>query len=294
MGNVTVSPPDDRTTLAFCRVPAHVDGMAPFGFARRRLVPALLLIVLPILPSIVAGQTPARADGSAEQTGGLVGTVVDVIGKPMADVEVYLAKSGRVFRTDSRGIWRIPNPPIGPVVVVARAVGYVPYVREVVVTSAANDSVTLLLRRYPRTLTAVQITANSNAAAADAEVVAERLMQMKVSAGRLYTRAQILEQRPYSLAELIQGVPGIVVRRVDREVIATTTRAGTGSSQVEGQGPCQLQFYINGTPVDNEGALTLDPLNFRSVEVYPQTVLLPGLPSRGDKCGAIVVNMLRR
>ncbi|MCC6245795.1 MAG: carboxypeptidase regulatory-like domain-containing protein [Gemmatimonadaceae bacterium] len=242
----------------------------------------------------VDAQGGARTDSSGRENGGLVGTVVDVIGKPMADVEVYLAKSGRVVRTDSRGVWRVPNPSIGPVVVVARAVGYVPYVREVVVTSGVNDSVTLLLRRYPRTLSAVQITANSNAATADAEIVAERLKQMKVSAGRLYTRTQILEQRPYSLAELIQGVPGIVVKRVDREIIATSTRSGIGSSQVDGQGPCQLQFYINGTPVDNEGALTLDPLNFRSVEVYPQTVLLPGLPSRGDKCGAIVVNMLRR
>lgn len=267
--------------------------MTPHVFARCRQVSALVLM-LSTASATVSAQSTAGEAASARESGGLVGTVIDVVGKPMADVEVYLAKSGRVFRTDSRGVWRVPNPPIGPVVVVARSVGYVPYVREVVVTSGANDSVTLLLRRYPRTLTAVQITANSNAAAADAEVVAERLMQMKVSAGRLYTRAQILEQRPYSLAELIQGVPGIIVRRVDREIIATTTRAGTGSSQVEGQGACQLQFYINGTPIDNEGALTLDPLNFRSVEVYPQTVLLPGLPSRGDKCGAIVVNMLRR
>jgi hypothetical protein len=223
----------------------------------------------------------------------LLGTVVDVIGQPMADVEVYLAKTDRSVRTDARGVWRIAKPPIGPHVVVARSVGYVPFVREIIIGNTPTDTIALLLRRYPRTLTAVQITAQSNATAADAAFVAERLMQMKVSAGRLYTREQILEQRPYSIAELVQGVPGIIVSRGRGEITATSTRAGVGIMNTEGQA-CQLQFYLNSTPIDNEGVATIDPLSVRSVEVYPQTVLLPGLPMRSDKCGAIVINMMRR
>jgi hypothetical protein len=268
--------------------------MIPIGFVRPRC-PAALLLVLLALPVGLSAQArgAAATDTAVLPLVGLMGSVVDVVGKPMPDVEVYVAKTDRVVRTDARGNWHIPNSPTGPVVVVARRIGYVPYVREVIVNSATNDSVTLVLRRYPRTLTAVQITARSNATAADAEVVAERLMQMRVSSGRLFTRAQILEQRPYSLAELVQGIPGIIVRRGQGEIVATTTRAGVGIMTNDGQ-PCQLQFYINGTPIDNEGAATLDPLDFRSVEVYPQTVLLPGLPMRGDKCGAIGVNMLRQ
>lgn len=268
--------------------------MAPSGFSPCRFVAALLLAAL-VCPAQLQAQRGAgsASDSAARPPAGLIGTVVDVVGKPMSDVEVYVAKSDRVVRTDERGAWRIPNPPMGPVVVVARRIGYVPYVREVIVGSGANDSVSMILRRYPRTLSAVQITARSNATAADAEVVAERLMQMRVSSGRLFTRSQILEQRPYSLAELVQGIPGIIVRRDQGEIVATTTRAGVGVMNTEGQ-PCQLQFYINGTPIDNQGAASLDPLDFRSVEVYPQTVLLPGLPMRGDKCGAIVVNMVRQ
>lgn len=265
----------------------------------------LLATTVTLLSGAPLGAQSSRAPrpdavASPRPSGLLVGTVVDAIGRPMADVDVYLARSGQRTRTDGRGVWRFTDPPAGPQVVVARSIGYVPFLREVMIGSASNDSIHLLLRRYPRTLSAVEITARSNAAAADAEVLAERMMQLKVGAGRLFTREQILETRPYSIAELVQGVPGILVRRgrsaEERgQVIATSLRAGTGimNPNADGSG-CPLQFYLDNTPIDNEGVGQLDPLSFRSVEVYPNTVLLPGLPMRPDRCGAIIINTLRR
>ena len=281
------------------RSPFHRTGAT---FAVRHL-PVIAVVLSHALGAPLAAQDrSARTDAAQSPVarGLLIGTVVDAIGRPMPDVDIYLARAGQRARTDARGVWRIADPPAGPQVVVARSIGYVPFVREVVVGSAANDSVHLLLRRYPRTLTAVEITARTNAAAANAEVLAERLMQLKVGAGRLYTREQILEQRPYSIAELIQGVPGIVVRRGRSEqerglVIATSLRAGTGimNPNADGSG-CPLQFYLDNTPIENDGVGQLDPMSFRSVEVYPNTVLLPGLPMRPDRCGAIIINSIRR
>ncbi|MCA0375190.1 MAG: carboxypeptidase-like regulatory domain-containing protein [Gemmatimonadetes bacterium] len=234
----------------------------------------------------------APAVGRVDQ---FVGLVVDVIGKPMADIEVFLSRTDRAVRTDARGIFRFEQPPVGPHVVVGRSIGYVPYQREVIIGSATSDTVTLVMRRYPRTLSTVEITAKTNAATADAALVADRLVQMKASAGRLYTREQILELRPYSVAELVQGVPGILLKRGQGEITAVTTRSGVGVfNNSETGAPCQLQFYLNTTPLEAEGVAQLDPLTFRSVEVYPQTVLLPGLPSRPDRCGAIVINTMRR
>lgn len=62
---------------------------------------------------------------------------------------------------------------------------------------------------------------------------------------------------------------------------------------VEGQ-LCQLQFFLDNTAIDNESVAALDPLTFRSVEVYPQVVQLTGLAMRPDRCGAIVINSIRR
>ena len=276
--------------------------MVPRRAGRLRVLLGIALGHALCAPLLAQDRPAIRTDAARSTTARdlLVGTVVDAVGKPMVDVDVYLARAGIRTRTDARGVWRIAEPPAGPQVVVARSIGYVPFLREIVIGSAANDSVHLLLRRYPRTLSAVEITARSNAAAANAEVLAERLMQLKVGAGRLYTRDQILEQRPYSIAELIQGVPGLMVRRgrSDEErgqVIATSLRAGTGimNPNADGSG-CPLQFYLDNTPIDNEGVGQLDPLTFRSVEVYPNTVLLPGLAMRPDRCGAIIINTMRR
>ena len=232
-------------------------------------------------------------DSLARQPDELVGTVVDAVGQAMAQVEVYLAGTDRSTRTDARGHWRFVNPPAGAHVVVARRTGYVPYVREVVIASRFNDTLSLLLRRFPTTLSTVEINARAASATSDAAVVAERLMQIRIGTGRLFTRDEILRMRPHSISEMLFGIPGITVTRSQDAITATSTRAGVGVMNVEGQ-QCQLQFYLDNTPIANEALPSLDPMMFRSVEVYPQTVILTGLPSRPDKCGAIVINSMRR
>jgi len=259
----------------------------------RTLVAALILGVS--MGQAVRAQERLRTstDSARRDMDALVGTVVDAAGKPMAQVEVYLAGTDRTTRTDTLGVWRFTNPPPGPRVVVARRTGYVPYVREVVVGSQGNDTLSLLLRHFPTTLSAVQINARASNAQADAELVAERLTQIRVGTGRLFVRDEILKVRPQSIAELIFGIPGIAVTRGQTDIVVTSTRAGVGVMNVEGQ-QCQLQFFLDNTPIDNEAVRNLDPMTFRSVEVYPQAVILTGLPLRPGKCGAIVINSVRR
>lgn len=222
----------------------------------------------------------------------LVGTVVDVIGRPMAGIEVYIASTDRTTRTDARGVFRFDNPPVGPRVVVARELGYVPYVRELMVGSRGNDTLAMLLRKFPRTLSTIQVRDQTAFATTNANIIAERLQQLRVGSGRLFTRNQILQMRPLSVAELITGVPGIAVTRAQDSIAITSTRGGFGTTR-DGQ-PCALQVFLDNTPIDNQALPALDPAFFRSVEVYPQVLLLTGLAIRADKCGAVVINTVRR
>jgi hypothetical protein len=264
------------------------------------------LLLAPV-PEALSAQSSAASSGRSQQRGGpeLVGWVVDAAGKPMADAEVLLAGAKQTTRTDARGFWRFEDPPTGPNVVLARGIGYVPYSKELVIGRAQNDTITLLLRRFPRTLSAVEITARTNSATASAMVQAERMIQMRVGTGRLYTRDYILEMRPYSIAELIQGVPGMTVQRLREQgnegtIVAFISRNRGGASAVQGErsdgsnGQCPMQFFLDTTPIEGDQVGRLDPTTFRSVEVYPMNVLIPGLPQRGDRCGAIVINSLRR
>lgn len=280
--------------LALFQDPLHLYHMCPRFTANCRSLTALFAAGALLVGSEIAGaQDRATADSARRRENTLVGTVVDVIGKPMQQVEVYIAGTDRSVRTDSRGVWRFTDPPVGPRVIVARQFGFVPYVREVQVGAIAIDSVVLVLRRYPRTLSTVEVNARTALATSAANEISERLLQMQVGSGRLFTRDHILQMRPFSIAELIWGVPGIAVRRGQGEIVVTSTRAGVGIMNVDGQ-QCQLQFYLNTTPISNEGVSQLDPMTFRSVEVYPQTVQLTGLPTRNDRCGAVVINMMRR
>jgi hypothetical protein len=272
----------------------HLSQMRPRSAAMVGRLTGLLSAGAILVASATAGaQNRAGQDSARRRENILVGTVVDVVGKPMDQVEVYIAGTERTVRTDTRGVWRFANPPAGPRVVVARQLGYVPYVREVQVGATAIDSIVLVLRRYPRTLSTVEVTARTKLATSAANEMSERLLQMQVGSGRLFTREQILQMRPFSIAELIFGIPGIAVSRGQGEIIVTSTRAGVGIMNVEGR-QCQLQFYLNTTPIGNEAVSQLDPMTFRSVEVYPQTVQLTGLPTRNDRCGAIVINTMRR
>lgn len=260
------------------------------------------LLAMLMAPSALWAQSATPPTRAASE---IVGWVVDAVGKPIGDAEVLIAGTPRSTRSDARGVWRFTNPPTGPHVVLAREIGYVPYAREVIMGRATNDTLTLLLRRYPRTLSTVEVTARANAATASAVAQGERLIQMRVGAGRLYTRDYILETRPYSIAELVQGVPGMTIQRLrgngtDGEVVATISRNRGGASGTQGVGndgfsnPCPMQFFLDTSPIEGDQVGRLDPSMFRSVEVYPMNVVIPGLPQRGDRCGAIVINSFRR
>jgi hypothetical protein len=272
----------------------HFSHMRPRSAANVcRLIGLLTAGAISVVSATADAQPRTGQDSARRRENTLVGTVVDVVGKPMDQIEVYIAGTDRTVRTDSRGVWQFTNPPVGPRVVVARQLGFVPYVREVQVGAIAIDTIVLVLRRYPRTLSTVEVTAQARLATSAANEISERLLQMQVGSGRLFTREQILQMRPFSIAELIYGVPGIAVRRGQGEIVVTSTRAGVGIMNVDGQ-QCQLQFFLNTTPIGNEAVSQLDPMTFRSVEVYPQTVQLTGLPTRNDRCGAIVINTMRR
>jgi hypothetical protein len=270
--------------------------------SRVRRVGAVLTLM--VIPAMLQAQAPAAA-ARAQARDEIVGWVVDAAGKPMMDAEVLIAGTAYTTRSDVRGFWRITNPPTGPHVVLARQIGYVPYQREVIVGRTMRDTLSLLLRRYPRTLSTVEVTARENSATATAVAQGQRLIQMRVGAGRLYTREYILETRPYSVAELIQGVPGLTIQRLrgngtDGEVVATISRNRGGASGTQGVGndgfsnPCPVQFFLDTSPIEGDQVGRLDPATFRSVEVYPMNVVIPGLPQRGDRCGAIVINSFRR
>lgn len=286
-GNPTIGP---IVTAAPSAVPAARPR------TRRRVARGLLTLLLglaAIHPTISSAQGTQAADTIA-RGGTILGTVIDPTGKPLAGVEVHFTGAGRSTRTDDAGRWRFDDPPAGPRVLSARLVGWTPVTATVNVAAGRLDTLPLVMRRFPNTLSTVEVTARSRAADWDAERLAERLMQMRAGTGRLYTRDDILRAQATSIADLVRGVPGVNVRTgKNGSIIATSARGGVGAMQVQGQG-CPLQFYLDGRAVDNEVVAALSPLQFASVEVHPNTAIFTGMPTFPGKCGAVIVRMFWR
>lgn len=233
----------------------------------------------------------AAARGSATNAAPLLGDVIDALGRPMADVEVYLAGTEFRTRTDSRGFWIFPDPPRGARVLGARALGYAPITRAVNISSRRPDTIPLALRKLPRTLSTVKVQATYDGAKFDATAMAERIMQLRVSTGKLYTRDSILARQPQSMIDLLMGIPGIIARREQQGFSVYSTRSGTGALTAAGS-RCPLQFYVNRAAVDIESVAAMSPLQWQSVEVHPITTLLSGLQIVSGTCGAIVITLM--
>ncbi len=261
---------------------------------------ALVAFAAPAADLLAQGGTKlARADTAAgspldtvrARNSGLEGTVIDPVGQPLARVELYIAGTDVSTVSDGAGRWRFEDPPAGGRVIHARLLGWIPVTRAVRVTDNVRDTIPLVMRRFPRTLSTVEVRAATNASIRNAAMLAERLMQLRVGTGKLFTREDVLRLQPYSVADLVRTVVGVDVTERDGSVRVTTRRAGTGAMQIKGQG-CELQFYLDGHAVDGDLVSTLSPLQFQSVEVHPQNTLLTGLPSYPNRCGAVVINTL--
>lgn len=220
-----------------------------------------------------------------------MGDVIDAIGQPMADVEVYIAGTELKTRTDSRGFWIFPDPPRGLRVLGARKLGYAPVSKALSISSLRPDTIPLAMRKLPRTLSAVRIQATFEGAPLEAAALAERIMQLRVSTGKLFTRDSILSRNPQSIVDLLMGIPGIIARREQQGFSVYTSRSGTGALAVAGS-PCPIQFFVNRAAVDIDFIASMSPMQWQSVEVHPISSMLAGLPVIAGTCGAIVITMM--
>lgn len=86
-------------------------------------------------------------------------TVLDDAGAPIPDVAVVLEGVVNTIRTDSAGHFVVPQNVHGALMLRMRKMGYAPYFGSFEMLAARED--TLLMRRLPQSLAAVQITEES-------------------------------------------------------------------------------------------------------------------------------------
>lgn len=235
-------------------------------------LPALFLAVmtLAITPICSAGQ------------GILAGTVTDTSGVPVSGAGITIEGSPATTRTDEHGSFRLTDIPMGTTSVTVRRLGFTSFKVGVQISQPSGAQLTVRMTPVAASLPPVVIRADRMNYRGRLAGYYGRLE--KKSAGYFITREQIDRERPSTMGQLLQSVPGIRASR---------GRGGITGVRMRGRA-CWPLVWVDGTPMP-AGEVDLDsfvPSSIQGIELYLGSTTAP-MSYMHDRdlssCGTILV-----
>jgi len=236
------------------------------------------IVVFALSVTLVALGVPvgARAQGSVR------GVVLDSLGGAVPAAQVTIQGSNAATATDAAGNFRLQRIPAGTVVVNVRRLGYRP--RSITVEHAltAEATVEVRLSAVPDVLPTVEVRRRGEAF--DSRLAGYNSRREK-RVGHFVTREQLDRHDSPRFADVLRGIPGVVVKPL---------RGSGGGRTVTIRGNCSPLVFLDGFPAAS-GALDLDMIDLATVEgieVYSgiATVPIEFTSVQGtERCGVIAI-----
>lgn len=254
--------------------------------------------MIALLAALVLGTTPALARDSVPAR--VTVTVADSAGHPVP---------GSVVRIDSAA-WR-PASETGVAVLAgvapgrhlleARAVGYTVAAFHVSVDPGDAVSVGMTLHRAPpTTLSNVVVTGTRDTARPPVVMRhdwTEGFTQRRErnSGGTFLDQAQIDRRDAYKMTELLEAVPGVMLKSVPDDFGGYSTQiVMRGTSTVRGE-TCPISYFVDGHPYAVAPDESIDrivrPRDVAALEIYPGASQVPPQfkTATSSRCGVIVI-----
>lgn len=231
-------------------------------------------------PALCAGASFFAIESEAQA--GVRGAVVDSLGGAIPGAQVAVQGSNASAITDAGGLFRIQRIPAGTVVLNVRRLGYKPTVRTLEHAGAAESVIEIRLAAVPEVLPTVEV--RRRAEASDSRLAGYNARREK-RVGHFVTRDQIERHDSPRFADVLRGVPGLVVKPL---------RGSGGGRTVSMRGNCSPLVFFDGFPAAS-GAMDLDMIDLSTVEgieVYSglATVPVEFLSVQGtERCGVIAI-----
>jgi hypothetical protein len=236
------------------------------------VIPALVLAV------ITLAMTPLSSAGQAT----LTGTVTDTSGVPISGAEITLEGSPASTRSDEHGNFRLTDIPMGATLVTVRRLGFASF--KVGVQISQPSGAQLGVRMTPVATSLPPVVVRADRMNYTGRLAGYYARLEKKSAGYFITREQIDRERPSTMGQLLQGVPGIRAAR---------GRGGITGVRMRGR-TCWPLVWIDGTPMP-AGEVDLDsfvPSSIQGIELYLGSTTAP-MSYMYDRdlssCGTILV-----
>ena len=214
-----------------------------------------------VLAVMTLAMTPLRSAGQAV----LTGTVTDTSGAPIFGAEITVRGSPANTRTDEHGNFRLADIPMGETSVTVRRLGFAFFKVGVQVSQPSGAQLTVRMTPVAASLPPVVVRADHMNYMGRLAGYYGRLE--KKSAGYFITREQIDRERPSTMGQLLQRVPGIRASR---------GRAGITGVRMRGR-TCWPLVWIDGMPMP-AGEVDLDsfvPSSIQGIELYLGSTTAP-------------------
>jgi hypothetical protein len=200
---------------------------------------------------------------------------------PGGSVTLVSADSQAVAQgiTDGAGIFDLMAPAAGSYFLMGMAPGYEPAQTDLFEVSGEGRLLTFVIRRTPVRLDSVQVQTNR-----DAYGGFYARMRQRGGSGRFFSRENIEQTRPQTVADLLRRVPNLEVIAEGGHTLAVRPRQALSI-----RGSCWSNFYLNGMRVEADAVVGLSPENIEGVEVYTGGSLPPQLSAVGSACGVVAI-----
>jgi hypothetical protein len=139
------------------------------------------------------------------------GVVTDSAGRMLDSIEVYVVSSGRSARTDARGRYAIAHLIEGPTQLRARRLGWKPVDTTFVLGTHSDVIANFVMREHAPALDTIRVTTSQDDCAP--RKLEGFACRRKAGVGVFRDAAQLAALHPETIADLFDGVPGLLVLR---------------------------------------------------------------------------------
>lgn len=228
----------------------------------------------------------AQQPGPAVTIRGMV-RADDGRGIPLAEVSDHA--SGVKVSADSSGAFVLPDVPVGDRIIDVRRIGFGAQQFPITLVAGRNRNVALVLPPIAQALPDVKIADRlaKPARYASTRKYDEFYTRRAQGFGTFLTREDIDARFKTNTPELLQGVPGMKVKRVGSEWRIQSLHCQMGFG---GEDPQKwIRVFIDGMDVGDASELTsVNPAQIEAMEIYKGPAELPAA-ARGKGCAAIFI-----
>jgi carboxypeptidase family protein/TonB-dependent receptor-like protein len=251
--------------------------MNPLRNAPRWLLPPLLILPLPVV---------------GQGSGTLKGTVLGENATPVAQARIRIAGTDPTVVSGRDGRFQLAGVSPGRQVLEVRLLGYAAVLRPVEIAQDETVHVEVVLDPVPLPLKAVEVTGERALVPAIREFEERRAH----GNGHFFNRQEIARMQPRVFTDVLRRIPGVQIQSLSTAFGPSDMVRMARTTGVTGLRPCPVLFYVNGTPFQVVGDISINqyvvPEEVVAIEVYAgMSEVPPQFQSNllNARCGVIVI-----